>query len=270
MSTCHQASISYINFGELWNVISDKDNWPLFELYFPPKDNTDVRIKEIKTIRNRIAHFREPNQNDTDRLSLFMRDMELGIRRFCTRYTAGKMVADHADDPVTENLSKMWDGRTGYGIELHRPDNGWFYAPEPHRMNPYINADLSLLTHNNYVRGSLKGTIYRLSLRSNHNHKFSTKQFFLRTRSFHEKLIHLFIPVDLDGVTVTISAIHGINETTEIIAKLLDAGRNCIHSLASNNLDEEKSIWPEYVIWPDDILSMFDPEIPEPILDLLK
>jgi hypothetical protein len=48
MATPHQAALSYLTFGQLWSVISDVANWPLFEPYFPPKSNVEVKIEEVK------------------------------------------------------------------------------------------------------------------------------------------------------------------------------------------------------------------------------
>src|SRR5688500_9070730 len=50
MATPHQGGLSYLTFGQLWDVIVA--NWTLFEPYFPPKANVDPRIKEVKAIRN--------------------------------------------------------------------------------------------------------------------------------------------------------------------------------------------------------------------------
>jgi len=78
MATPHQAALSYLTFGQLWDVISSAANWPLFEPYFPPKQNTEVKIEEVKAIRNRVAHFREPHPNDEKRLMLFWRTWSRG------------------------------------------------------------------------------------------------------------------------------------------------------------------------------------------------
>jgi len=130
MTTHHQGALSYLTFGELWNFISDKDSWPLFEPYFPPQRNTQARIEEIKTIRNRIAHCREPHQHDEARLKLFLQDMEQGVRTFCQRYTVG-LTGDN--DAVSQQLTNSWDG-LGYGVELWLFNRSWLYAPPPYRM----------------------------------------------------------------------------------------------------------------------------------------
>src|SRR5262245_56862843 len=82
MATHHQATLSYLTFGQLWDMIADTDNWSLFAPYFPPKENAEIRVEEVKAIRNRVAHFRDPHAQDAARLELFLRDMEAGIRRF--------------------------------------------------------------------------------------------------------------------------------------------------------------------------------------------
>lgn len=107
MLTAHQSSLSYLSLGELWDVICNKKNWELFEKYFPPKDNTIARIQEIKNIRNRIMHFREPHENDVARVSLFLKDFESGVRLFCQSYTT-PVIRDKEDELVTL-LTAHWD-----------------------------------------------------------------------------------------------------------------------------------------------------------------
>jgi hypothetical protein len=250
MATPHQAAVSYLTFGELWAVISDPNLWPIFEPYFPPEKNTFVRIEEVKTIRNRVAHFREPHAQDEARLELFLHDMESGIRRFCSRYMAGK--AGEAD-PVATHLEQVWP-TIGYGIELHRPDNGWLYAPPPHRMQPRLHARLELLTHMIYQPNSLEGVIYCLVIQPAFDKKINIKDFYVATKSLHKDIIHIMLPADGDAICVTIPAIHGIKETAEIIAAFLSAGLNCALSSFVPSVEELRTEWPEYILWPDHIL----------------
>ena len=268
MATPHQAALSYLTFGQLWDVVSHADNWGLFAPYFPPKDNTDVRISEVKAIRNRVAHFRDPHPRDTARLELFMRDMESGIRRFCDRYTVAKIPRDPAEDPVSEALQQDWD-RIGYGIELMRP-HGWLYAPGRHRMDPLMNARLDMLTHANYSVGSRQGIIYRVTVSSGIrlDRPSDTVGMFDVTKSLHSDIVHFIISSPGNEVSVTIPAIHGTGKTAELIAAFLRAGLDASRGYPSAPLNREKLEWPEYVLWPDHMLAFFCDECQEPILDL--
>jgi hypothetical protein len=263
MATPHQAALSYLTFGQLWSVISHTDQWPLFEPYFPPKDNTFVRIDEVKAIRNRVAHFREPHPQDVARMELFIRDMEPGIRAFCERYCTGKVSRDPADDLITQHLEKSWE-QVGYGIELKTP-NGWLYAPREHRQQPLMNATLDLLTHKKFTKGDLAGVIYRV--RFGFRDGYDTLGIVESTKGLHKDIIHILLSSH-DAPSVTIPAIHGVETTTHIVVSFLSAGLNNRWGHRARNLDRAKLNWPEYILWPNHMLTFFDEDMTEPVLDI--
>lgn len=265
MATPHQLALSYISFAELWKIIIDKDTWPLFEPYFPPRDNTLARIEEIKTIRNRVGHFREPHRHDESRMTLFMQDMNPGIRRFCSRYTTGKV---SEKDPVVELLEESWP-HAGYGTEMLCLENKWLYAPKPHTTAPLFHGCLQLMSHKKYNRGSFEGLIYMLTISppAARDRQFNVSEFLEATRPLHKNIIHILVKPG-DQVSITIPAISGINNTVELICTLLQIGLNCSRSFPLKSLDSIRSEWPEYVLWPNNILSFYSDDISEPILDL--
>ncbi len=263
MATSHQEGISYLTFGELWSIMSDGGNWPLFEPYFPPVANTAARMDEVKTIRNRIAHFREPHRHDVDRLKLFMRDMESGIKKFCYRYCEGTDPQNPADDPVYETLKARW-ANIGYGIELLTPVD-WLYAPGHLHCNPHMNATLHLLTHRNDVQGSMQGVAYKLTFSPNHTQHFDVGGFVASTQKHHKDIIHILLASDFDAPMVTIPAIHGVDATVELIAEFLSAALNS-QRCGRRRLDRETLNWPEYILWPEHLLTYFSSDITEPIL----
>jgi hypothetical protein len=265
MVTPHRAAISYLSFGELWEVITDCGAWPMFQPYFPPRDNTDARIKEVKAIRNRIAHFREPHPRDVDRLVLFARDMEPGIRRFCSRYTQGLVFSDVSKDPVFTALESDWDHR-GYKTELLRGNCGWLYAPHPHRMDPLLHASLDVLAHPECTSHYPVGTVYAITMNA-HSQRLDAVQFFDRTRALHNEMIHIILSPDSTRLTVTIPAIHGVEKTTDMVLDVLYAGVACSRGYVPVLL-REKLNWPEYVLWPDHLLSFYSDDINEPVLDI--
>jgi hypothetical protein len=264
MTTPHSAGISYLTLGQLWNVVSSPNTWPLFAPYFPPQDNAEARIKEVKAIRNRVAHFRCPHPSDVDRLRLFARDMDAGLRKFCSRYTSAKFFANPREDAVATEVANQW-GPRGYGVEMDLNNGGWLYAPEPHRRNPRIHASLSLLSHETFRPGSLEGLIYRLEL-SSHQHIFDIPQFFIQTAHIHEEFIHLILPEDHHHIEVTIPAIHGTQKAADLVFDVLDAGLNSrLGSVAPNR---DTLGWPEYVLWPDHLLTLYYDGMKEPLVDL--
>lgn len=265
MTTHHQGALSYLSFGELWTIISDNNNWPLFEIYFPPEANTAAKIEEIKTIRNRVAHYREPHQYDEARYKQFLQDMDAGLRRFCNRYTTGVY---SMTDPVSELLENSWEG-VGYGYELFKPDRTWLYAPGNHRMDPLMHATLDILIHNRYKVGSSEGMIYKLEISPGVRKGLNLSDFLSSTRQLHSEAIHVMVKSDID-VAVTIPAIHGLEKIVELLKAFLSAGINSSHSNSGFAPDFERLqvIWPEYILWPDHLLSFYDNEIRAPICEL--
>lgn len=267
MATFHQAALSYITFGELWNIINDSNLWPLFESYFPPKKNTEVRIEEIKAIRNRIAHFREPHPQDVPRFELFLRDMESGVRNFCDRYSCN---CRDFNDPVVGWLEANWD-KIGYGVELWRPDDGWLYALGPHTRNPVVNARLEILRHSASAPTSPVGIIYKLKIRSAvrvSETKLNRIAFLDATKRLHINTIHIFLPEYSDEVEITIPAVLGTTKTGELIGSFLSAGLNCARDHFVPPEEVARNSWPEYVLWPENILTFYSSEITNPIIDL--
>jgi hypothetical protein len=257
MATPHQAALSYLTFGELWDVVSSPTHWALFAPYFPPKDNTDVRIAEVKAIRNRIAHFREPHVNDLARLELFIKDMEPGIRKFCSRYTVDKVPKNPAVDKVSQQLEKDWD-HMGYGIELMRP-HGWIYAPRSNHREPQMNARLAMLFHENFTPTSSCGVIYRITVLPGNNvgrRRVDAEGIFNATKHIHQDVIHIMLSATGDELAATIPAVLGAERVAEVVGVFLRAGLDATHHSANGWPDRNRVGWPEYVLWPDHMLTI--------------
>lgn len=262
MATPHQQAVSYLTFGQLWDVISDDAIWPLFATYFPPKENAAPRIDEVKAIRNRVAHFRRPNPHDAERLALFLTDMERGVRCFCKRYVAPKYAVD---DPVTQRMREQWN-HIGYGTELYSCQSSWLYAPEPNTKRPILNAQLDVLTHNTYAKDSHRGVIYRLSIQAPVSSSLDRVRFLECVRLVHKDVIHVLLSNYENGISVTAPAVRGVDETVELIAKLLELGRGCVGFRGRRLTEDLREELPEYVLWPDHMLTFFDPEMRDPVL----
>jgi hypothetical protein len=262
MATPHQAGLSYLTLGELWKIISKDTLWHLFAPYFPPKDNTFARIDEVKAIRNRVAHFREPHANDEDRMALFLKDMEQGVRKFCNRYTVPKYPLE--EDPVTALLRKSWD-RVGHGVELRTPNNGWLYAPQPHRMSPLANMALDMLTNENYKTGSQEGVIYRLSIHSSLTRNVDVVGFIEQTKKLHGVVLHVIVGM-MDQVSVTIPSIIGVDETAEFLAAFIGAGCDAVRYSGHRKFESIKHEVPEYILDTDHVLTFYDDDITQPFL----
>jgi hypothetical protein len=267
MATSHQVSLSFLTFGQLWEVIAAPSHWRLFAPYFPPKANTDARIAEVKAIRNRIAHFREPHVNDLARLELFMKDMEPGIRRFCSRYTTEKVPVDPREDVVSQRLEQDWE-HVGYGIELRRP-HGWLYASGAQRARPRMNARLAMLFHRSFTPGSLRGVIYRLSIQSGNDSRgpVDAEGIFNATKPIHSDIIHIMLAANGEELSVTVPAILGAERVGQVVGSFLRAGLDAAYRWVTGRPDREKLQWPEYVLWPDHMLTIFFEEMQESTIE---
>jgi hypothetical protein len=79
-------------------------HWKCFESYLPPQDLWDAKLKEVKQIRHRIAHFRRGHADDHQRLLQFLRDIDHGFWTFCTSYNNGRAILPQDKDPVTKHF----------------------------------------------------------------------------------------------------------------------------------------------------------------------
>lgn len=258
MATPHQGALSYLSFGELWAVIADVLNWSLFEPYLPPKENVTARIGEIKAIRNRVAHCRSPHENDPQRMDLFLRDLDPGVRRFCSRYTVP--VQHPADDQVASQLSVAWE-KLGHATELFNPQVGWLYAPGDRRIRPTMGAQLEYLVH-----PSGNGLVYKLTLRATGAQSFRVASFLESTVKLHTHVIHII--AESDAATVTISARKGPADVLALVCEFLQAGRDSVWPGDRSDIDRIQGQWPEYVLMPNHPLALFTEDYHGMTLDL--
>ncbi len=283
MVTPHESSLSYLSLTELWDIIINKKNWMLFEKYFPPKDITLSRISEIKNIRNRIMHFREPHEYDVSRMVLFLKDFESGVRLFCQSYTTG--VISNEEDSLVKLLAANWDS-IGYGVELHPYgfSHDYLYAPYPYRMNPKIAARLTLIRRP-WSNVNREGFLYEISISSlreypieniesfdfkNHTtYELDFEEILRNTKDIHNKCIHICIKSN--GYFSAIFPAHlgdDINITT--IDTILSAGVNCRDKarMRDDEIERLKRKYPEYVLFSDNPIFRYDERMTESLIDL--
>ncbi|MCC7423121.1 MAG: hypothetical protein IT428_22830, partial [Planctomycetaceae bacterium] len=243
MVTSHENVLSYVTFGELINVIFDKSEWHLFEAYFPPQHIMQAKIEEIKAIRNRIAHFREPHAKDEARFRLLFDDVAPGLHKFCARY---RRAVVSPKDPVAARIVDLW-AQVGYGYEMLCPGNDWIYASGVHRMNPLMHATLNVSIPRRQTATSDDGLIYRLSVSPARDGKFNISNFLEATAELHNELIHFIIESERE-VSVTIPGIHGPDKVAELVGIFLRAGIDSARTYRSSSLDEIRVDWPETVL----------------------
>lgn len=277
MVTAHQSSLSYLSLSELWEIICNRKNWGLFEKYFPPKDNTNARIQEIKNIRNRIMHFREPHENDVMRMLLFLKDFEAGVSLFCQSYR--RQVLTDKEDALVKLLVDNWDS-VGYGVELEH-SSGILYAPQPHRMNPKIYATFRLIRRS-WSGTNGEGLLYEISIVSLRKMKFREDEFIdhisyeldfeamLRaTEDIHDKCVHIFIKGN--GEFSAVFPAHlGVEINLKTITTILSAGVNCNDrpKLSDFEIERLSRRSEEYVLWPSHPLFRYDDSMADSLINL--
>jgi hypothetical protein len=257
MATAHESELSYLTFGQLCELIMS--NWDLWSDYFPPLENFRSKIAEVRTIRNRVAHCRRPHTNDERRLDLFLRDLDPGIRRFCLRYCEPGR-ADKAD-PVATEIARLWS-EYGWATELRSNDIGWLYALGESQRDPRLGVGLTRVCRPDMSTG----TIYRLEMRGIRGHELDIHHPLQWIAALDREPIHAIIVSD-NELTVTLPAALGTDRVTDIALQLIDvakngAGRSTLKAAAAVD-------WPEWILFPNHPLAIFDPDYPPgPILDL--
>lgn len=83
-------------------ALVEKD-WEVFEpSLFGPKHVWLGRVDEIRHLRHRLAHCRQPHRDDLARLEQFMRDIEPGAWRSVNAFVDSKRPHRDLSDPVVE------------------------------------------------------------------------------------------------------------------------------------------------------------------------
>jgi hypothetical protein len=72
----------------------------------------------------------------------------------------------------------------------------------------------------------------------------------------------------IDGPTITIPAVLGAESVVALVGKFLRVALNAGSPHTKKNISRERLKWPEYVLWPDHLLTFFDEGISEPVLHL--
>ncbi|MBE0516415.1 MAG: hypothetical protein IBX41_03340 [Methanophagales archaeon] len=73
--------IHYIDFTDYVKIITRKDNWEgIFVAVFKEKEIISVKLKELESIRNAIAHSRELDNEETEKFRIYAREILKTVR----------------------------------------------------------------------------------------------------------------------------------------------------------------------------------------------
>jgi hypothetical protein len=268
MATEHQSALSYLSTGQLLAAI--RNNWSLFDQYLPPRDIFDARVAEVEQIRHRVAHFRNPNERDIERLSLFLRDLDKGVWHFCTSYCgSGSILQPGMSDPVSQHFDDTHNVRRI--VEMMAINSGWRYA-DVDRMQPVLGFQLhySVRPWANPTGLSLcglQGVIYHATFVANissYRSVLPAPEILRLTEHVHVNCIHIRVERH-HAIEVTVPSILGSTKVIATIEKFLDACCGSVHRgdpAAQVDADRILQEWPEYVLAGDHPLGVLNEEMP--------
>lgn len=77
-----QSALMHLTSGELVGLITHDAYWPIFTKYFPAARNViTLKLQEIGTVRNALAHFRPVSENDVEIVKLNANQMLAGVEK---------------------------------------------------------------------------------------------------------------------------------------------------------------------------------------------
>jgi hypothetical protein len=251
-------ALSYAQLSELTQLMGK--HWSCFESYLPPQDLWDAKLKEVKQIRHRVAHFRRGHMDDHPRLLQFLRDIDLGFWTFCTSYNNGRAILPQSKDPVTKHFLSL------------DPLPWGEIAPNEWARVGFVDKSLAIGMTVEVERwpwaewadeiDGRAGFLYDFVLTAHDERQFDYPKFLDRTRNLHQHMVHVCLSSFENSVRLTIPAVLGSTKIIEIMDRVVEIAR--YHVSRSRNpiapdpdaLVEE---WPEYVLGPKNPLTFLDP-----------
>jgi hypothetical protein len=260
MPTPEMNALSYAQLSELTQLMGK--HWKCFESYLPPSDLWDAKLKEVKQIRHRIAHFRRGHVDDHPRLLQFLRDIDLGFWTFCTSYNNGQPILPHERDPVTRHFLSL------------DPLPWSEIAPKEWARVGFVDNSLVIGMTVEVLRrpwaewvdviDGKAGFFYDFVLMAHNGRKFDYPKFLDRTRNLHQHVAHVCLSSSENSVRLTVPAVLGVTKIIKIIDRIVEiAGHHVGRSrnpLAPDS-DALADEWPEYVLGPKNPLTFLDPEM---------
>ena len=271
MPTRERSPLSYLTFNNLTKTISKHRR--LFAPYLPKKSIWDARIEEVSQVRNRVAHFRQGDDDDLSRVKQLMDDLDKGIWHFCTSYNDPQPIYPPERDKVAHRFLDLdpfarrgtgkknatvpasyaaWNMVMGVTIEkLRRP---WLKSKPPTQ-----------------IAGKC-GYLYRVKLYTRDNKVFNYKDLLSETKNLHENCCHIFLDYPANTIRLTLPAILGpatlidtIDQFIKETERTTHPQNNPFHAGGVDSMGGVKSIvqaWPEYVLGPTHPFSCLDPDTP--------
>jgi hypothetical protein len=261
MPTAESSALSYSQLPALLELI--EAHWDCFETYFPPRDLWHAKLREIKQIRNRVAHFRAGHADDYARVLQFLRDLDKSFWRYCTSYNNGQPFLPQRINPVAKRFlpldplpfvefeKKRWaqigtrNKELPVGMTVHYQQRPW--------------ANITTL------KAGQPGLLYDIRLFAQDGRGLDYRRFLDRTRALHPHLVHVLLDSFSSEVRVTIPSVLGTKAIVSLIEKYHEAAVNSIVRAAASDKEAVIALasqWPEYVLGPESPLAFLSPDMP--------
>ncbi len=264
MPTRERRPLSYISFDSLVRTISRRRH--LFAPYLPIRSIWDAKLDEVRQIRNRVAHFRQGNDGDLQRVDQLLTDIDPGIWRFCTSYNDHFPILPPSREKVIKQFieldpfpwSQVGDGAWSR-VGMASPDMLLSANIEVIRR-PWLRAK-----YQGQVAGKY-GYLFDINIHARQNRVFEYKNFLKNTTHIHDRCCHILL--DSFGTTIraTLPSVLGAAQITDTVNTLIEMGRSALRPsqtlLEINRVDSLAKDWPEYVLGPDHPFSFLGPDMP--------
>lgn len=264
MPTPEENPLSYVQLSELCRIVSEYRR--LFDPFLPPAAVWEGRMKEIAQVRHRVAHFRQGNERDLDRVVHLLRDLDKGFWKFITSYNDQRHVLPQDGDPVFAHVLQI-DLRPFVEVAPREwaqvgfiPHDVWFGVSVAATVRPWAKWTEPVAGQEGIFYDV---TIYLCGSQRRH---FDYQNWLENTRRLHQHVAHICLEDRANSIRVTIPAILGAQRVIEILDQMIDMARSSARpgewtsykGTIKNVADE----WPEYVLEPQHPLTLLTRDIP--------
>jgi len=258
MPTPEMNELSYSQLSKLIELV--EKHWNCFEVYLPPKELWNAKLKEISQIRHRVAHFRSGHADDYTRLLQFLRDIDKGFWTFCTSYNCSKPILPQTKDPVTEYFFPL-DPLPWGEIE----PNKWMRVGQVNH-SPVIGVVVEVLTRpcaaaTQQVVGE-PGHLYDITLLANDNRFFDYGKLLEQTQQHHKHAVHLCLDSPETSLRLTLPTVLGARKVIEMVEAIVETAHFNVarwRNPLAPDINDLAAEWPEYVLGPSDPMTYLDP-----------
>ena len=121
-----QSPLMHLTSGELVGLITHDSYWPIFKQYFPAaRSVVTLKLQEIGTVRNALAHFRPVSTNDVDAVKLNANQMLAGVEKTLSEVIdCIHAVPTNTEDPWYKGLRTLGSDHTTLRFSQSR-DGSW-------------------------------------------------------------------------------------------------------------------------------------------------